>query len=406
MTTEVPRWQQALFERRNLGVKLDLGAVRAVYARLGAPAAGIPTIHVVGTNGKGSTAALAAHALRRRGARVGLYTSPHLHRVGERVRIDGAALADAALQGLCDAVLAAESAGPRALTFFEVLTLAGLLAFETGGVEAIVLEAGLGGRLDATRVARRAVTLVTPIALDHTQYLGPTIAAIAGEKAAVMEDGAPAWSAPQVPEAESVLRAAAERWGVALEFVEPLARAPVGLAGEHQRVNGALALAGARVLDAGVTAADLDGVVWPGRLERVAVGAGTVVFDVGHNPHGIAALVEHLRGTPARRAVIFGCLADKDAATMVATLATLACPLWLVPPPGVASESLALVVDRGAELFSSVDAPELAAAQARWLAMGGEVIVCGSHHLVGALRGRLLGSAADARPLTDPLSRG
>jgi dihydrofolate synthase/folylpolyglutamate synthase len=402
---EVPRWQQALFERRNLGVKLDLVAVRAVYAALGSPGAGVPAIHVVGTNGKGSTAAMVAHALGRRGRRVGLYTSPHLHRVGERVRIAGAALADEAVAAACERVLAAESAGPRALTFFEVLTLAGLLAFETGEVDAIVLEAGLGGRLDATRILRFAATLFTPIALDHTAYLGPTIAAIAGEKAAVMEDGAPAFSAAQTEEAAAVLRGTAERCGVPLVFVPPLARAPVGLAGEHQRINGGLALAGARVLAAEATAEDLDGVVWPGRLERRRVGAGTVVFDVAHNPHGVAALAEHLRGSPAgERVVLFGCLADKDAPAMVAILAGLGCPLWLAPPPGSAYP-LDGVAPAGARVFGSLDAPELAAASASLLARGGELVVCGSHHVVGQVRGELLGVAGDARALTDPLTR-
>jgi len=401
---EVPRWQQALFERRNLGVKLDLSAVRAVHAALGSPAAGIPGLHVIGTNGKGSTAAMAAHALQRRGRRVGLYTSPHLHRVGERVRIDGVVTSDEAMQGLCDRVLAVESAGPRALTFFEVLTLAALLAFETGEVDVMVLEAGLGGRLDATRLgpgSRIAATLFTPIALDHTAYLGPTIAAIAGEKAAVMADGAPAYSAPQVPEAEAVLRATAAACKVPLTFVEPLARAP--LAGEHQRVNAGLALAGARVLAPEVRAADLEGTVWPGRLERRAVGGGVVVFDVAHNPHGISALVQALRASPVKeRVVLFGCLADKDGPGMVAGLAALDCPLWLAPLAGVGSEEVRALVGGAARVFAGLDDRALAAACTELLARGGELVVCGSHHTVGHVRGEFLAVAGDARALSDP----
>ena len=400
---EVPRWQQALFERRNLGVKLGLEAVRAVHAALGSPAAHIPGLHVVGTNGKGSTSAMAAHALQRRGRRVGLYTSPHLHRVGERVRIAGVALADDELQVMCDRVLAAEGAGPRALTFFEVLTLAALLAFETGGCDAVVLEAGLGGRLDATRIGRFAATLFTPIALDHTAYLGPTIAAIAGEKAAVMADGAPAWSAPQVPEAAAVLHRVARENGVPLVVVEPLARAP--LAGEHQRVNAALALAGARVLAPEVVADDLEGVVWPGRLERVRVGGGSLVFDVAHNPHGIAALVDHLRATPtSERVVLFGCLADKDAPAMIATLMALECLLWLTPAPGGVAYDVAALAQgvTQARVFTGLDDPRLLAARAQLLARGGELIVCGSHHVVGHVRGQVLAVAGDARALSDP----
>jgi len=396
-------WQEALFQRRYLGVQLGLEAVRAAYVALGSPGAGIPAIHVVGTNGKGSTAAMCAQALRH-GRKVGLYTSPHLHRIGERIRVDGAAIADDVVQGLVDRVLAIdETRLPRPLTFFEILTLAALLHFEAAGVDVMVLECGLGGRLDATRVANFTVTLFVPIDLDHTAYLGPDVTAIAGEKAAVMEDGAEAISAPQQPEAAAVLQVFALRFGVALRFVEPLAHAPGGLPGDHQRINAALALAGAQALDPEVTAADLDGVRWPGRLERVALGGGHLLLDVAHNPHGVAALVRYLWARPTRRAVLFGCLADKDAPSMLAQLATLGAPLWLTTPPG---GGYRLDAPPGARSFSDPDDPELRAAIDDLLAAGGELVICGSHHLVGHLRAALLGAEADARWLGDPLARG
>lgn len=401
-----PAWQVALFARRTLGMIRGLEAVRAAHVALGEPAAGVPVVHVVGTNGKGSTSAMVAHALLRRGVRVGLYTSPHLHRVGERIRVDGAALSDEALRAIVERVLAVEGpALPRALTFFEVLTVAALLAFAEAGVEVMVLETGLGGRLDATGVVPATVTLMTPIDLDHQSYLGDTIEAIAAEKAAVMRDGAPVLSAPQSEAAAAVLEAAASEHGVPLQFVEPLARAPAGLPGEHQRVNAALALAGARAIDAAVTASDLDGVRWPGRCERVASGGGTVVFDAGHNPHGIAALVTWLEGQPhSRRTVVFGCLADKDAAGMLAALRRLRAPLWLVPPgPGAFDAEAFAGLD--ARVFADVDAPEFRVAWAEHLAAGAELVVCGSHLLVGRLRGDVLGEAADAVTLTDPLAR-
>lgn len=400
----IPAWQEALFARRTLGVKLDLEAVRAAHTALGSPCIGLRSVHVLGTNGKGSTAAMCAHALGHR-LRVGLYTSPHLHRVGERIRVGGEAVEDDALQGLVDRVLAVQDL-PRPLTFFEILTLAALLHFAASGAELLVMEAGLGGRLDATRVLRHSVTLFTPIDLDHTSYLGPDIAAIAGEKGAVLEDGAPAFSAPQQPEAARVLRDLASRWNVPLTFVLPLSRAPLGLPGEHQRVNAALALAGARHLDPSITAEDLDGVRWPGRLERHAIGAGALLLDVAHNPHGIAALVAHLQRTPAAsRALLFGCLADKDAPTMMTMLAGLGVPLWVAPPPGAAPDLTALAAPHGAEVFTGVDDPRLQAAIDGWLASGGELVICGSHHLVGDLRARLLGAASDPRRLGDPLRR-
>lgn len=395
-------WQEALFQRRYLGVQLGLAAVQAAHVALGSPGTRVPALHVLGTNGKGSTAALCAHALRR-GRKVGLYTSPHLHRIGERIRVDGVPVADDVVQGLVDRVLAVDDPS-RPLTFFEILTLAALLHFETVGVDALVLEAGLGGRLDATRVGTFAATLFAPIDLDHMAYLGPDVAAIAGEKAAVMEAGKPAWSAPQRPEAAAVLRAVAQRHGVNLRFVEPLARAPAGLPGDHQKINAALALAGARHLDPTITIADLDGVRWPGRLERHDLGGGALILDVAHNPHGVAALVEHLQATPhPRRAIVFGCLADKDAPAMLALLEAVDAPLWLTTPPG-GGHSLTDLAPH-ARRFADPDAPELRAAIAAWLADGGELVICGSHHLVGHLRAALLGAEVDARWLGDPLTR-
>ncbi len=392
----IPAWQEALFQRRNLGVKLDLEAVRAAHLALGSPGRGIPAIHVLGTNGKGSTAAMCAHALRR-GRRVGLYTSPHLHRVGERVRVDGVPAADEVVQHLVDRVLACEV--PRPLTFFEILTLAGFLHFADVGVDAMVIEAGLGGRLDATRIGAYTARLFTPIDLDHTAYLGPDVAAIAGEKAAVLADPALTFSAPQRPEAAAVLRAVAARHGASLRFVDPLDRAP--LPGAHQATNAALALAGARAIDPTLSAADLEGVSWPGRAERHAMGGGVVIFDVAHNPHGVAALVEHLRATPGQgRAVAFACLADKDAPGMLAALSGLAAALWLIELPG--GHPLGGAAGRR---FTGPDDPALRPAIDEHLRAGGELIVCGSHHLVGHLRAGLLGADTDLRPLHDPLAR-
>lgn len=399
-------WQDALFARRSLGVQLSLDAVLAGHAALGRPAAAIPCVHVVGTNGKGSTSAMVAHALARRGRRVGLYTSPHLHRVGERIRIEGRAAADDDLAAWVAEVLAAEARGlPRPLTFFEILTLAALLAFERARVEVMVLEAGLGGRLDATRVVPARVTLITPIDLDHQAYLGDTVEAIAAEKAAVMAAGAPTFAAPQRPGVAAVLRAAAAEHRVPLTFVEPLPRPPEGLPGEHQRVNAALALAGARALDPASAAADLDGVAWPARCERRALGAGRAVFDASHNPHGVLALVTWLSSQPVpRRAIVFGCLGDKDAPAMLAHLRRLGAPCWLVPP-GPGAYPLDTLAGPADHLYAGPGDPGLRRALAEFLAAGGELVVCGSHALVGQIRGELLQEAADRVLLADPLTR-
>lgn len=386
---------ERLFARRSLGIRLGLEAVRAAHGLLGAPAAAVPAIHVVGTNGKGSTAALCAHALARAGRRVGLYTSPHLVRVGERVRIAGTPVDDEVLADACDAVIACEDhrSLPRPLSFFEILTLAAWRCFADAEVDVIVAEAGMGGRHDATRIAATEVVAIASIDLDHQRWLGDTRAAIAGEKAAVMVRGRPAVTVRQRDDVMEVLWRSAHEIGAPLRVVAPLARAPEGLAGEHQRHNGALALAAVRVLEPSRTAADLDGVRWPGRAETVAFAGGHVILDVAHNPAGIAALVAHLGTRPDRDriALAVGCAADKDAAGIWAAAVRLdPTPRWIAldgfgtagaPTPADATEVLP-------------DADALMSWIGRTIAAGRVPCVCGSHVLVGAVLARTEGRAA------------
>ncbi len=415
LTASAPAWQRELFERRTLGVHLGLDVIRAAYEQLDGPARRIPAVQIVGTNGKGSTAAMVAHGLQGAGQRVGLFTSPHLHRLGERIQIAGEPLDDPTVGRWIDRVIEVERSADLGgtLTFFELLTLAALLAFADAKVDIAVVECGLGGRLDATRVANSKLTLVTPIALDHQRFLGPDLESIAAEKAAVLENRAPAFSAPQEPAAAAVLRAAAERWRTSLHFVDPAARAPLGLPGEHQRQNAGLAQAALQHL-LGEAAIDLfDGVRWPGRLERIELHGGHMLFDVAHNPHGIAALCRHLAATPepaGGRLIVFGSMLGKEAPTMVRELATLAAPLLLVPPAdrqGWAPTQLAALVAAKVPVCTadSFDAPQATAMIRERLAAGGEVVVCGSCYLVGALRGRVLGEQADLLQLSDPLPR-
>jgi dihydrofolate synthase/folylpolyglutamate synthase len=413
---EPPAWQRALFERRAHGVKLDLSAVRAAFQALGRPAGDTPAIHIVGTNGKGSTAAMCSHALTRHGRRVGLFTSPHLHRVGERVRIDGAPLADDELRAHVDRVLALESCShalPRALTFFETITLAAMVAFAAREVDTIVLEAGMGGRLDATRIGRAVTCAITSVGLDHQRYLGATLTAIAKEKADVMAFGTPVVSAPQRPEVHAVLSRVARARGSSLRFIDPLARAPRGLAGEHQRVNGALALASVRHFIPRAGAEDLDDVAWPGRLERVDAGGGVVVFDVAHNPDGVRALVaaaETSSSPSAGRVFVFSCMADKDAASMLATLSRLGDPIWVTPPSISGArdprELAGLLSSGSPRVFDALEGQGLRAAWVEHLERGGELWVCGSTFLVAALRRWVRPADCDVIELRDPLQRG
>ena len=409
-------WREALFARRTLGVRPGYAGLRRVLDELVPGACERPpfrVVQVVGTNGKGSTSAMLAHGLAQAGlpGPIGLYTSPHLHRVGERVQIAGRALDDAAIQRTSDRVDAVERALGERLSFFEVLTAVAIVEFVAAGCSAVVLEAGLGGRLDATTVMHADVVAIARIALDHQAYLGDTLAAIAGEKAAVIRAGQRVFTQVQAPEASVVIDQRAAAQGVEVVRVEPLARAPLGLPGEHQRHNAALALASLRALvpeRADIDARWLDGVRWPGRLESIRLGAGQVWLDVAHNLDGIEALVTALAQLGIQPdAIVFGTLADKQPEAMAERLRSIA-PLWLVPPEHASAMDVAALARPGERQFFGSSDPALMAALNERIGAGDTILVCGSHYLVGALRERLLdldAASLDPRALADPITR-
>lgn len=354
----------------------------AVDKALGQPGSGAYTVQVVGTNGKGSTSSMLAHALIERGVRVGLFTSPHIYRVNERIRVNHACIEDASLFDLCEAVGQKEASLGVMLTFFELLTMLALLFFEQQGVEVIVLEAGLGGRLDSTRVRTPALNLFTPIALDHQAILGPTIEDIAKEKAAVIHQDAPALCAVQNPRAMACLQAQADRVNTSLSEVLPLSVAHPALPGVFQRQNAALALAAANAVlsalgqkNTELSAAILERWSWPGRLEICpAPRGGGVVWDVAHNPHAVAAVLASLSGQPfSLDAVYWFSPLDKDRATIRSSLTRLGCPLHEVA-----------LDETSATAKMSVQGARTAIEQAK--ESGHWVLVLGSHRLIAALR--------------------
>jgi dihydrofolate synthase/folylpolyglutamate synthase len=391
----------------------------------------VPALHVLGTNGKGSVAALADHVLRRRGFRVGLYTSPHLVRITERVRTGGTEVSRAQLQSAVQAVLDAEqrvppSAAARPLSFFEVLTLAAMVCFSAADLDFLVVEAGLGGRLDATRIVAQQVAAMTSIAIDHAELLGPDLAAIAGEKAAAIAARGVCVSATQGPEAMRVLAEHCRAIGAELEVVAPLERAPIGLAGDHQRMNAAVALRAvghllehrtggkhpvhSRALRGAsdplgaigalgpLESAELDGVVWPARFERIAIKGGEAILDVAHNLAGMQALARCVEAEQRaarldrRPLVLIGCQPDKDRAAMLALWEGVR--VWWIDL-GQPAE-----VDGVERRFVAIDAL-LWGALDRELERGTTVIVCGSHRLVGPVRAHLLGQSDRSDP-SDP----
>jgi len=399
-------------------VRLGLDRVHAALALLGNPEARVPALHVAGTNGKGSTCAFAAACLGQR-YRTGLYTSPHLVRVNERIKIDGADVADATLGRRVIEVLERLPA-VHELTYFELGTVVALWHFAQERVQLAVLETGLGGRLDATSASHPLVTAITSISLDHTEYLGSSLAAIAGEKAGIVKRGVPLVSSAQEPEARGVLESAARAHaapfllegrdfscdgeafqGVALKLsgLSPRLRGP------HQRHNLAVALAcleqlGGRgfplstdELRTGVAEAR-----WPGRLEELP-GRPTIVLDGAHNPDGARALATALAALYPGRPLhlVFGVLADKDHGPMRRALFPRAAAVYLVPVASPRGLDPRTTLDEARALAPAVSVhPDAWSGllAAREAAGDGVVVVAGSLFLVGQVRAALLAERA------------
>jgi dihydrofolate synthase / folylpolyglutamate synthase len=402
---------------------MGLGRMEAGLEALGRPDHAAPTLHVAGTNGKGSTCAFAATCLQTAGHRVGLYTSPHLVSVNERIRINGENISDEALgQRMLEILerfpLALDPTSPT--TFFEMGTLLALWHFSQEKVDVVVLETGLGGRLDATSAARTSVSAITSIDFDHMEYLGHTLPEIAGEKAAIFRPGVPAVSTVQRPEARAVIEAAAQRHGIPVwlegrdfELSEQgrsadglaqyrwsgpgpsLEGLTLGLRGDHQRHNAAVALAALeRLGEVGLVVGPehrrqgLLSTRWPGRLEEVGQ-SPAIVLDGAHNPSAIETLCAALdRHYPGRRIhLVFAVLADKDHRPMLQRLFPKCSTVHLAPLPTPRSLPPEKYVEDARSLCAAVQVhPSVSEALlvARRSSGASDVVVCtGSLFLVG-----------------------
>lgn len=334
--------------------RTGLRRVRALVDALGAPDRSVPMLHIAGSKGKGSTAALAAAALTASGRRTGLYSSPHLHAFNERIAIDGAPLDRAAFGDLAvraDAAAAAlETTTPElgAVTTFELLTAMAFLAFADNGCDAAVIEVGLGGTMDATNVIAPTACAITRIDLEHTAILGDSLAEIAANKAGIIKPGHPVAIGPNVPQVESVLLAAAEEvadevllagrdWTATGNWRSATITGPWGewenvelaLPGPHQVANAgtaaaALWLLGRAGIPTGEAAirAGFASTVWPGRFERIETEDGVIVLDGAHTPAAAAALRDAIEAEfPGESAVfVLGCSSDKPIADIIGTL--------------------------------------------------------------------------------------
>jgi len=391
-------------------MRFGLERIRALVSALGMPQHRFASIHVVGTNGKSSVTEIAAAVLEAHGMSAGAYVSPHEERWAERIRIRGAEIDPAAFGAAVERVAQAVEAVNRKLepgesvTQFEADTATAFVALGAARVEAAVIEAGLGGRLDATNVLPSTVTALTSIGLEHTQWLGDTEVEIAAEKLAVLRDHTILVLGPVPPEVEALARRTASERSARLVTVRDLSPAvELSNPAPYVRRNFAVALAAADALLGGLEAERVRGVAagleLHGRMEVLDANPPTVL-DAAHNPAGAAALAEALPPVAAGRPII-GCLAvlaDKDVGGILAALGPVLAGMVAteVPPerlasagrPGaraLAAEELAAAARAaGVGWVEAAAAPAGAVARAREMAelQGGVLLVAGSHYLL------------------------
>ncbi len=340
-----------LYALRNRGSRYGLDRMIRFAAACGHPERAVPCIHVAGTNGKGSVCALIEAALRAGGFRTGLYTSPHLVHLGERIQIDRAPLPEGAIAEMTAALRAAalglaDESDPEYPSFFEFMTMMAFRRFAAVPVDCSVLEVGLGGRLDATNVVVPEVSVITSIGLDHTDILGDTLEQIAAEKSGIIKPGVPVVMGRVPPGAERVIRRTAEAMGAPLTSVadrfSPDSLPETNLAGGFQRWNAATArtaleaIAAKFPLEASTVDRAFRAVVWAGRWEERAVGGRRVLFDCTHNPEGARELEANLRtrfgGPDGNLDVIVGSLGLERARAVLAVVAPFARRIHLVRP--------------------------------------------------------------------------
>jgi len=363
------RWLEALGPQR---MRPGLQATQALLAALGNPERSFRAILIAGTNGKGSTAAAVSAILRAAGIPAGLYTSPHLVRVTERVRLGDADVPEGSLDDVLSLVAAVARSGARGPTYFEAMTVAAFELFRRARVSVGVVEVGIGGRLDATNVLDPDVSVVTNVGADHMEILGPTLADVAREKAGVFRRGRPALvgASGSSPEAMAVLRSEAARTGARLVEVPPrdVGADVFALSGAHQRANAALAVAAARAmapLDEATVARGLSATRWPGRLERLRRdGAREWILDGAHNPDGARALAAWLDAEKlsGRVDLLFGGMADKDLEGVFAPLASRVRRIVLAAPASPRAAAPAALKARLSAAGAVPDAPLTTAA--------------------------------------------
>ena len=400
-------------------IDLTLDRLERLLAALGHPERSIPpAIHIAGTNGKGSTQAMIRAGLEAMGKEVHAYTSPHLARFHERIRLAGELISEPDLSALLDECEAANGGEP--ITFFEITTAAAFLAFSRTPADYTLLEVGLGGRLDATNVIDApALTIITPVSIDHTQFLGETLPEIAGEKAGIIKRGVPVIVGPQDEAGLEVIEARAARLGAPVlaygqhwhAFEErgrlifqdetglldlPLPNLP----GPHQIMNAGAALAALRALGANEAACEaaVTRAEWPARMQRLRHGPLVEVaapaelwLDGGHNPAGGIAVAATLARMPARPThLICGMLNTKDVTGYMRPLATIAASLTAVEIPGEPNTLPAAQTEAAARAAGFAQTSQAASVDAAIRTIteadpNARILICGSLYLAGRI---------------------
>jgi dihydrofolate synthase / folylpolyglutamate synthase len=379
-----------LFATQRFGIKLGLENIRRLFAALEVPAPNERIIHVAGTNGKGSVCALLDSICRAGGYRSGLFTSPHLVSFRERIQVDGELISEADVAvGLTKIRELVATWDPHP-TFFEIVTALALDHFRNREVEIVILETGMGGRLDATNATQPVVSVLTPIALDHEKWLGHSLSKIAFEKAGIIKPGVPVVSALQPDEAAAVIAERAAECRAPIDVVrQPFDRYPVALSGTHQKENAALAIsalhtAGIAVNDAAIERG-LAGVAWPARFQRWDT---RTVIDGAHNPAGARILAEAWRQVfgDRRATILLAILRDKNVMGICSALEPIAQRILLpsikseraIPPEELHQAICAQLAGLPVAVF-----PSLAAAWEEARRDPALILICGSLHFAG-----------------------
>ncbi len=407
-----------LFALEQFGIKLGLDNIRTLLAALGHPERAWRSIHIGGTNGKGSVAAMVERGLREAGLHTGRYTSPHLDRIEERVALDGTPVDRATFESVTAHVLRvvdevrANGTLTVSPTFFEVSTAVAFEIFRRHAVDVAIVEVGLGGRYDATNVLTPTIAAIVSIALDHERHLGTTLSAIAFEKAGIAKAGVPLVVGRLPPEAAARIATVAAEVGAPILDAHATTAArrypPLTLAleGRHQLENAAVAVAIMERWSEMVSHVPTEAIVagltrceWPARLEWLRMpGGGEVLIDAAHNPAGAVALASYLQdsGSP-KLPIVFAAMADKDLGGMIKALEPAASMFVATTVPhararGAEDMAAAIKQHTGSVPVIAEPSPELAVTRA--LEHSPRAVAAGSIYMVGPLRARLIAAGA------------